>query len=369
MKVLVFGGTRYFGRAAVELLLSEGHEVTIFSRGNTRPPFWDRIEHTQGDRTDADGVVEKLRGRHFDGVIDNQCYTREEAQAAIRALRGNVGRYVVASTVSTYGEGGHAPRRQTADMPPLSDEERFWVDYRSIEPVRESDSDVSAHPWKYRESLNRYGEGKRHVERVMLESPSDWPYVVIRVPATLGPDDPTGRFAWWLWRILDGDPVILPDGGKHTVQLGYSRDLARFIVDCLKAPNTARQVYNFGQRELPRWARFLEVMAGAAGKPLNAVAVPSEILHRHRELPWHDGSYAPFCDYNISMSLSKAEREVGLPHTPLTEWIKTTTDWYLANPDALRNTKYSDLRWKEVLFAGKWKAAVERLHARFEPQP
>jgi hypothetical protein len=49
--------------------------------------------------------------------------------------------------------------------------------------------------------------------------------------------------------------------------------------------------------------------------------------------------------------------------------VRTTTDWYLANPEALQKTKYADLRWKEVLFAGKWKAAVERLHARLEPQP
>ena len=100
MHILVIGGTRFFGRSAVEQLLAAGHRVTIFSRGNSRPPFWDDIEHIQGDRTDADGLRAHLSGRSFDGVIDNQCFNREEAESVIEALRGRVGRYVVASTVS-----------------------------------------------------------------------------------------------------------------------------------------------------------------------------------------------------------------------------------------------------------------------------
>jgi len=149
-----------------------------------RPPFWNQIEHIQGDRTDADGVVKRLAGRSFDAVIDNQAHPREEVQSALKALRGNVGRYVVASTVSTYREGGHSLRRSIVDSP-VADSDRFWTDYRGREPVREADSDVHDHPWENRDNLSKYGEGKRHVERVNLRSPTDWPYVIIRVPATL----------------------------------------------------------------------------------------------------------------------------------------------------------------------------------------
>ena len=207
MDVLVMGGTGYFGLAAVEQMLEAGHRVSIFSRGNTRPWFWDDIEHIEGDRQDADGLARRLEGRRFDGVIDNQCFNRQEAESAIRALRGRVGRYVVASTVSVYGEAGHCGRRSTLSEP-LTDEERFAVDYRPLEPVRESDLDVSGQSWEYRDEVDEYGEGKRMMERVMLESPDDWPWIVVRVPATLGPGDPSGRFAWWLTRILDGGPIL-----------------------------------------------------------------------------------------------------------------------------------------------------------------
>ena len=207
MDVLIIGGTRYFGRSAVEQLLEAGHQLTILSRGNVRPRFWDQIEHIPADRTDAAGLAEQLAGRRFDGVIDNQCFNREEAESIITALRGRVGRYVVASTVSVYGEGGHAHYRDTARKK-QSDEERFAVDYRYLEPVCETDLDNANHPWEYRPQLSEYGEGKRHMERVMIESPEDWPWVVVRVPATLGPGDPSGRFAWWLSRILAGGPIL-----------------------------------------------------------------------------------------------------------------------------------------------------------------
>ena len=97
-------------------------------------------------------MAARLKGRTFDGAIDNLCFNREEAKGVITALRGNVGRYVVASTVSVYGEGGHALTRHTVNTP-RTDEERFAVDYRDLEPVRESDLDNADHPWEYRSNL------------------------------------------------------------------------------------------------------------------------------------------------------------------------------------------------------------------------
>jgi nucleoside-diphosphate-sugar epimerase len=356
MDILVIGGTRYFGLAAVEQLLEAGHKVSIFSRGNVRPPFWADIEHIEGDREDADGMAARLDGRRFDGVIDNQCYDRQEAESVIRALRGRVGRYVVASTVSVYGEAGHANTRHTVTEP-LTEEERFAVDYRYLEPVRETDLDNAGHPWEYRDNLSEYGEGKRHMERVMLESPDDWPWIVVRVPATLGPGDPSGRFAWWLTRILDGDPILLPDGGTHAVQLGYSHDLARFLLRLLEDGPT-RNIYNYAQAETPTLSNWLRAMAAAADKPLNTVQVPAEILQRHTTLPWKEWSYAPFSYCPLLMCLDKAQADIGLDYRArLEEWMGITVASYLADPDSLSVAKHGEERPVETEFASRWERA------------
>ena len=361
MDVLVIGGTRYFGRGAVEQLLAAGHRVTVFSRGNTRPAFWNDIEHIEGDRTDAQDMAARLKGRTFDGVIDNLCFNREEAEGVIAALRGNVGRYVVASTVSVYGEGGHALARHTVGQP-LTDEERFAVDYRYLEPIRESDLDNANHPWDYRPNLASYAEGKRHLERVMVESPADWPWIVVRVPATLGPDDPSDRFPFWLSRILDGGPLLVPDGGTHALQIGFSNDLSRFLVELLGGGGNTRNIYNYAQRETPAFGHFLQVMADAANRPLHAVNVPADVLQEHTDLPWREWSYAPFTCCPILMSLVKAENEVGLSfRTPLREWVQITVDSYLHQEDGLANVDYAEMRSTEIEFATRWESVRSKL--------
>lgn len=360
MHILIIGGTRYFGRGAAEQLLEAGHRVTIFSRGNVRPPFWGDIEHIRGDRTDADGLRERLAGRSFDGVIDNQCFNREEADSVIGALRGRVGRYVVASTVSVYGEGGHARGRHTVKQP-LTEEERFAVDYRHLEPVRETDLDNAHHPWEYRPNLSAYGEGKRHMERAMLESPQDWPWIVVRVPATLGPGDPSGRFAWWLSRIVDGGPILLPDGGAHAMQVGYSSDLSQFLIR-VQSDGSARSIYNYAQPETPALANFLRTMARAAERPLNTVAIPSEVLQRYTELPWEEWSYAPFCYCPLLMSTAKAGAEVGLDfRTPMEEWVRITVDSYLSDRETLLAGQNGEHRSTELEFASRWEAVGRAL--------
>jgi nucleoside-diphosphate-sugar epimerase len=359
MDILVIGGTRFFGRSTVEQLLAAGHKVAIFSRGNVRPPFWDDIEHIAGDREDVEGLRQQLAGRQFDSVLDNQCYDQQEALSIIDALQGRIGRYVVASTVSVYGEGGHATGRHTFRQP-LTDQERFAVDYRALEPVRETDLDNRDQPWERRSNLSEYGEGKRQVERVMLES-EDWPWIVVRVPSTLGPDDPSGRFAWWLSRILDGEPILLPDGGTHAIQLGYAHDLAQFLVRLLEGGPTGN-IYNYAQHETPQLANWLQIIADAAQRPLHTVAVPSSILQQATQLPWEDWSYASFCYCPLLMSVAKAEADIGLDfRTSLRDWVQTTVDSYLQNPATLSSADHSEQRPAEIYFAKRWSGASEQL--------
>ena len=83
MNVLVIGGTRYMGRIMVQELLDQGDHVTVFSRGNTRPDWWDQVEHVQGDRNDREDFNSKLKGKSFDAVVDTQAYRTEDVVSAV----------------------------------------------------------------------------------------------------------------------------------------------------------------------------------------------------------------------------------------------------------------------------------------------
>ena len=65
MDVLMIGGTRFMGRIAVRKLLDQGDRVTVFSRGNVKPDWWDEVDHIQGDRFERDDFCLKGEGEKF----------------------------------------------------------------------------------------------------------------------------------------------------------------------------------------------------------------------------------------------------------------------------------------------------------------
>ena len=99
MKLLVLGGTLFLGRHAVRAALAHGHDVTIFTRGQTNPELFPDVEALRGDR---DGDVSALRGRRWDAVIDTSAYLPRQVEATAAALLGRIERYCFVSTVSVY---------------------------------------------------------------------------------------------------------------------------------------------------------------------------------------------------------------------------------------------------------------------------
>ena len=43
-RILVLGGTKFVGRAVVESALNNGHEITLFNRGQTNPELFPGTE-------------------------------------------------------------------------------------------------------------------------------------------------------------------------------------------------------------------------------------------------------------------------------------------------------------------------------------
>src|SRR3989338_4252726 len=77
MKILIIGGTEFFGRILVIKLLAAGHEVTLLTRGNQKlSEFWHKVSHIQCDRTDYSYFQKKLSHPTFDVVIDNVVFTQ-----------------------------------------------------------------------------------------------------------------------------------------------------------------------------------------------------------------------------------------------------------------------------------------------------
>src|SRR5262245_24430809 len=102
MRSLVIGGTRNLGPSIVHWLLREGHQVTVFNRGQTHDDLPSHVERLRGDRTDPKQLKSALAGREFDLVVDTTLYTGREAEAALETFAARVGHYILLSTGQVY---------------------------------------------------------------------------------------------------------------------------------------------------------------------------------------------------------------------------------------------------------------------------
>ena len=341
MRYLIIGGTRYMGRVVVERLLERGDHVTVYSRGNNRPHWWDRVDHLIGDRTDAADLRSRLRGRSFDAVLDTQAYRREDVESTVRALEGNVGRYLFVSTGSVYMAG--------------------MLDFWNHVPFRESDVDWSTIGYDYPEDEDPYGVGKRHCEKWLNEN-SRAPFTIVRIPATMGWDDDTLRMWWWVQRALDGRPIVVPAEEHSAFRTLYSEDAADNWLRAIASPAAANQTYHIAMQEIMTVRRWADAVWRAAGTSGSIAYVPRAAIDKDEALT---GYLPPLCRAHPYVhDLSKAERDFGYTTTPIDTWMSKTVEWYRRSYDGGDSAGYEH-RGRETALADRWAAALGRTIAEF----
>jgi len=318
--VLIIGGTRFVGYLLTWRLLAAGHRVTLFNRGTLPDPFAERVERLKGDRTTPD-FERLLAGRSFDAAVDFAAYEGEDAREVVRVLGGRVGHYVFISTGQVYlvREGRPQPARET--------------DYEG--PVLPEPADPADHgSWAY-------GVGKRAAEDELARAweAARFPSTRLRVPMVNGERDHYRRVEGYLWRLLDGGPVILPNGGPHPCRHVYGADLARTIVELLGNSATFGQAYNLCQDEEPTLVELVERMAELLGAPARTVAVSAERL---TAAGLHPRDVSPFSARWMSrLDPSRAKSELGFRHASPHRYLEPIVASFLAHPPAAPPEEYA----------------------------
>ena len=226
MHVLVIGGNRFMGVSLVWRLLFAGHRVTVCNRGNLADPFGDRVERVRADRSTG-AFDAALAGRAFDRVIDMAGFTGDDVARALRVLGDRVGHYLFVSTGQVYLVREGCPRPARED------------DYAG--PV------MAAPPTPADEEDWAYGVGKRAAEDALAAAAV--PSTRVRIPMANGERDPKRRLESYLWRMLDGGPLLVPGAdaiARHVYRGAVVDALARMV----DAPPPGA-VYNLAQTEQP----------------------------------------------------------------------------------------------------------------------
>ncbi len=187
-KVLVLGGTRFFGVHLVEALLNEGIEVTVATRGNTAHVFSKKVNQMVIDRSSLLADKEKLQSEKWDVVFDQICYASRDALDAVEVFNGHTKKYVLTSSKSVY-EGKE-----------LSKEEDFIPEKHSI--VMGTKENFT------------YAEGKRQAEAVFFQH-AEFPVAAVRPPIVIGEHDYTNRLKYYVGKIMSGDEFHLVNSDAY----------------------------------------------------------------------------------------------------------------------------------------------------------
>eukprot|EP00877_Chromochloris_zofingiensis_P001834 jgi/Chrzof1/11651/Cz06g03210.t1 len=297
-KILMMGGTRFIGLYLARMLVEQGHEVTLYTRGKKAitsqiaddtdagyQQFASKIKHIAGDRQDFDDVKSKLKGSGFQVVYDINGREAEEAAPLVEALGSDLEQYIYCSSAGVYLKSDQMPHREEDAVDPKS----------------------------------RH-KGKLDTEDFLEKSGVNW--TSIRPVYIYGPLNYNPVEEWFFHRIKAGRPIPVPGSGLQITQLGHVKDLAKAFMATLGNPAASKQVFNISGERFVTFDGIAKACAKAAGAP------EPELVHFNaKDFDFGKKKAFPMRDQHFFASIDKAEKLLGWrPEFGLVDGLKDSYD-------------------------------------------
>ncbi|XAR49246.1 hypothetical protein NMG60_11032373 [Bertholletia excelsa] len=291
-KILIMGGTRFIGVFLSRLLVKEGHQVTLFTRGKAPiaqqlpgesdqdfADFSSKILHLKGDRKDFEFVKTSLSTEGFDVVYDINGREADEVAPILDALP-NLEQYIYCSSAGVYLKSDLLPHFETDAVDPKS----------------------------------RH-KGKLETESLLASRGVNW--TSLRPVYIYGPLNYNPVEEWFFHRLKAGRPIPIPNSGMQISQMGHVKDLARAFIQVLGNNKASKQVFNISGEKYVTFDGLARACAKAAGFP------EPEIIHYNpKEFDFGKKKAFPFRDQHYFASVEKAKAVLGFrPEFDLVEGL------------------------------------------------
>lgn len=283
MDVLIIGGTRYFGIYLVEALLTQGHNVTIATRGKVKDAYGNKVSRIILERTDADSVKDVLSDKFFDVVFDKIAYCSNDVKYILDVIKCN--KYITMSSTSVYEKHWDTAEE---DFNPF-EKKLIWCS-RSDFPYKEIKRQAECALWQNYKNINA---------------------IAVRYPFVIGKDDYTQRLYFYVEHAIKGIPMYIDN---IDCQMGLLRSdeagtFMAFLMDKdFSGPLNGSAHGTISIREI------LDYVTEKTGKK----AIFSD-----------DGEKAPYNgESEYSINTNKAEA-LGFKFSNLKDWIFGLIDYYI----------------------------------------
>ncbi|MEO5987584.1 MAG: NAD-dependent epimerase/dehydratase family protein [Candidatus Eisenbacteria bacterium] len=331
LEVLLLGGSGLLSGAAASAFVAAGHHVTVLTRGER--PLPNGVLAITGDRRERSSLAAALKGRRFDFTADFLAFDAADVEMLFHEPYASLGRYAMISTGQVYLVTERA-------APP-------WREAEADRPViPEPEAGTRAHAnWVY-------GVGKRRAEASLrrLRRSHGVRAVSLRLPVVQGEADHSRRLWAYLERMLDGGPVLLPEGGHEPVRFVYAGDVANALVALAQGEPAETSEYNLAQPDEPTLREFLERVAALAGVAPRFVDVSTAQLEAAGLEPSASPYSGPWCS---RPDPARAVHEWGFRARRSDEYLPSVVRAHLQQPRGPSHPGYSQ-RAEELAQAARF---------------
>lgn len=318
MNVLVLGGTNFIGAHAVRRLISQGHNVTVFHRGETEAKLPEGVRHVYGDRKNLADHAVTFRNLKPDVVLDTLAMVEKDAENVMRVFPSLAERLVVLSSGDVY----RAYDRLTGKDPGPPDP----TPLTEASPLRDK-------LYHYRDNASSpddrsYYYDKILVERAVMRQPDLLPTTVLRLPMVFGPGDYQHRLFPYLKRMDDQRPHILLAKNLAGLRVlrGYAEDMAEAIALCVTSEKAANRVYHVAYPDNFTEEQWVHLIAEAAGWRGKVLQLPEEAFPENQR-------HGLDTRQDWSLDSSHIREELGYREAvSVEEALRRAVAWERANP-------------------------------------
>ncbi len=320
-KILMLGGTRFIGVYVARMLIEQGHEVTLLTRGKSPvtaqiPDDTDEgyanyasaVKHIACDRKDPEAMKAALSGQGFQVVYDMNGREADEAEIVLEAIP-DLEQYIFCSSAGVYMKSDTMPHREEDE-----------VDF------------ASRH------------KGKLNTEKLL--SDRGVTFTSIRPVYIYGPLNYNPVEEMVFHRLKEGRPVMVPGSGMQVTQLGHVKDLAVAFVKCLGNPKAYNQIYNISGERFVTFNGFVKACAEAGGFP-----APEIVNFDPQSVDLGKAKAFPFRDQHFFTSIDKAMAD--LDWAPEFDLVSGLRDSYEKDFGRGNFRKAADFSADEIILASK----------------
>jgi nucleoside-diphosphate-sugar epimerase len=309
---LILGGNRFVGVNLVRQLLDRGNRVAVFNRGHKQlvADLASQVQIIQGDRNIRTDL-EKAAAFDADIVFDMSCYEPSQAQMAVEIFGGRIHRYLYVSSVAAY-------------RTPLT----F--------PVVEDDPLGTWPLW------GPYGPQKAATDTFFLDAygKTRFPVTILRPTYVLGPGNHVEREAFFVSRLLQKMPIVIPGDGQALIHFIFASEVAQALIALSETPGTVGQAYNAATDQAITLERFVRLIAEILGAEAQLIYADPETFHISNE-PYQANLLSPFANSHVVIANQKLKAICGLTFEPVETRLAATIPWFVENHQKLSVTSRS----------------------------